>query len=315
MPEVNLLKDTEKFPNGQAKPVVSRQPELTQPSTQTGQGFGGVFKSLFNRAPKPLPVAPPSTSLRPSGMNTMRTRTGERILSETKKAAPSVIPLPEDDDTTYNVNLLSEDLVTTVNPKQRGIVLGLIAFAAALAVGVGYAGLYVYQRNLKQDITTTTDQVKVADREIASLSTDQQTAASTAQKTTAIRSLIDRHTRWTKFFSLLERYTLPTVTYGSAFTGTLNGSVSLTATTTSYEEVAKQYLIYQQLVKDQKFISNFVITSATSQIDKDGVAHVTFVITLTLLPSNFTLSSEEVAALLKDVSTTTTTPTNSSTLP
>lgn len=234
-------------------------------------------------------------------------------MSETKKAAPAVIPLPEDDDSSYNVNLLSEDLISTVNPRQRAIMLGVVALGAAVLIGLAYGGLLVYQGNIKAKIDTTEESLVAANAQIDALSKDQQIAVSTVQKITAINSLVDRHTRWTKFFSLIEKYTLPTVTYGPSFSGDLNGTLTLTGTTTSYEEVAKQYLVFQQLVRDKKFISDFLITGATSQLSEAGNTTATFVVTMTLLPSNFTLSAEEVAAMVSPPPTNITEPTNTNT--
>jgi len=301
MPDVNLLKDTERLANGQARPVAPGQPELSTPQAPASSGFGSSFKSLFNRGPKPLPTSmggtAPAARPQTSSMSASRSRSGERILSETKKAAPSVIPLPEDDDTSYNVNLLSEDLISTVNPKKRGIMLGVVAIIAAAVVGLGYGGILAYQNSIKAKITTTQSALTTANAEISGLSKDQLLAAATVQKVNAIHSLVDRHTRWTKFFSLLEKYTLPTITYGSSFSGDLNGTLTLTGTTTSYEEVAKQYLIFQQLVRDQKFISNFLITGATSQVSKEGTPTTTFVVTMNLLPNNFTMTAAELTAI------------------
>ena len=311
MPDVNLLKDTDKLSTGAPRPPAIGQPELSKPAAASGSGLGSVFKSFFNRAPKALPTSPIARPAAPRGTmsSTPRSRSGERILSETRKAAPRVIPLPADDDTAYNVNLLSEELISTVNPRQRLMALIGIAIGTLVIVGLGYAGLLVYQSQIKQKITTTEQQLKSADAEVAGLTKDQQTAALTVQKINAIHSLLDRHTRWTKFFALLERYTLPTVTYGSSFSGDLNGTVTLTATTTSYEEVAKQYLIFQQVVADQKFISTFQISGATNQLGKDGSARATFVVTMTLLPNDFTLTADEVQALL-GATTPTAPPTN-----
>lgn len=305
MPDVNLLKDTEKLANGQPRPAVPPQPELSRPMpTPPSGGIGSVFKSLFNRGPKPLPTSAVPAAPRTSSMSASRSRVGERILSETKKAAPSVIPLPEEDDMAYNVNLLSEDLISTVNPRQRAIMLGVIALGAAVVVGLAYVGLLAYQGSIKAKISTTQESLTAANAEIATLSKDQQTAADTVQKISAIHALVDRHTRWTKFFALLEKYTLPQVTYGTTFTGDLNGTLTLTGTTTSYEEVARQYLIFQQLVREKKFISNFLITGATSQIGQEGAQTVTFVVTMTLLPEDFTMTAAEVAIVAPSIPTT-----------
>src|SRR5690349_5301997 len=118
MPDVNLLRDT-KQPEQPPKPPM-RQPgqfEMTDPSAEA-KGVGGFFRSLLSRRSPPLgtPAVPRQTGKMSLGG---KTTSQERILSETKQTSrPAVIPLPEDDGN-YNVNLLSEDLVSTFNPRQK----------------------------------------------------------------------------------------------------------------------------------------------------------------------------------------------------
>ncbi len=309
MPEVNLLKDTEKLNNGEKKPVVPMPPELTTPDPTPPSGLKSFFSSLLHRGPKSLPVSTPNP-VRPqtSTMSTGKSRSGERILSEKRQSGPSVIPLPEDDDNSYNVNLLSEDLILNNNPRQRAIMLGVIALGAAVMVGLAYGGLLVYQNKIDSKITLIKSELSAVNDEIVSLTKDQKIAASMVQKISAIRSLIDRHTRWTKFFSLLERYTLPSVTYGPAFNGTLGGSITLAGKTNSYEEVARQYLIFQQLVREKKFISAYQITGATSTSSKEGATTVTFVVSMTLLPEDFTRSESEIVTQPTTIPTIVVTP-------
>lgn len=237
-------------------------------------------------------------------MTTEKGRSGERILSETKKAAPAVIPLPDAEEGDHRVNLLSEDLLTPDATRRHATVLGLSALGALLVVGLAYGGLLLYEQNVTKHITETKTKLEQVTQEITSLNVEQQQASATVQKLTAIQTLIDHHIRWTKFFGLMERYTMPEVTYGPTYSGSLADSVSVTATTTSFENVAKQYLIFQQLVRDKVFISDFSITGATSQIDKDGNQRVSFGIALKLLPDNLTVSAKEAAAILKAAGTT-----------
>ncbi|MBI5467119.1 MAG: hypothetical protein HY975_02805 [Candidatus Kerfeldbacteria bacterium] len=294
MPEVNLLKDTERLePNSGKKPVPSGPPELTNPSVETSKGLGGMFRALFNRKPQTLPVTPAPNEQ--GKMNTNRASTTERILSEKRGRAP-VIPLPEDEDSSYNVNLLSEDLITTVNPRQRMIQLGLIAIGAAVLVGLVYGGLMYYDTSVRKQIKTTQQELTDVQRQIATLKTEQQTIVSSTKKLEAIRSLIEHHSRWTNFFRLLEKYTLPTVTYGNSFTANQTGAITLSAKTNSYDEIAKQYLIWQQLVANHEFISTFAITGANAQEVKDGTVY-SFNMTMSVLPSVLANSLENDAAL------------------
>lgn len=306
MPDVNLLKDTQEAGSAVKKPIPPLPPELTNPKLGSEQGVGKIFRSLFRRGPKPLPTAAaPVPTVGVDRMAIGRAGGGERILSETKRAAPAVIPLPEEDESSYNVNLLSEDLVTTVEPRKRWILLIVIVVASVIVVGLGYGGLLLYQQNVKKRITQTQhtlDQVKL---EIGRETTTQQEAVSTVAKVAALQSLIDRHHHWTKFFSLIEKYTLKSVTYGPAFSADMNGTLSLTASTGSYEDVAKQYLIFDQLVRNHTFINTFSITGASSKAGKEeGSTVVNFVVTMTLLPDDFTVTKDEFKALQSATSTT-----------
>lgn len=308
MPDVNLMKDTEGLQPAAKKPVITGGPELTDPSANTGSGLFGKFKSFLNRGPKPLPTMPPAAAPSNMGTMTLKRSTGggnDRILSETKKPASSVIPLPEDDGSSFHVNLLSEDLSPSIEPRRRAIQLGFIGLGALVLVGLVYGGLQFYKRSIVQKITDTESQLTAVKAEVSRLTADQSSASSTVQKLAAVGSLIERHTRWTKFFSLLERYTLPTVTYGPSFTGDLNGVLALTATADTYEQVAQQYLIFQQLVEKKTLISSFTITSASVNEKKDNKTTVSFVVGMTVLPDVFTMTADEAAKAAGQITGTT----------
>lgn len=314
MPDVNLIKDTQGLNGGRKKPFTPMTPELSKPDLTPSSGLGGFFKNMFARQAKPLTPAAPATS----AMSFKRTNgSDEHILQETRKAAPAVIPLPEDDDTGYNVNLLSEELVTTVSAKQRFIVLGLVVIGSALVIGAVYGGLTYYQQRITSSITNVEAQLATVRQQSTTLAKDQQVAVSATKKLAAISDLIDRHKQWTKFFGLLEKYTLQKVTYGPAFSGDINGSLSLSATTDSYETVAQQYLIFKQLVADKKFISAFSITGATSTQLKEGGSTVHFTVAMTLLPEDFTVSAAAAAgaASSSNASGSTTAPSTNTSLP
>lgn len=290
MPDVNLLKDTERLePNQPPKPKPTGPGELSSPEVESGAGLSGWFRSLFNRPPSRLPSAPVSSVAAEAGkMSLNKGGAGERILSE-KRGRPTMIPLPEEEDN-YNVNLLSEDLVSTFNPRQRFIQLGLYLVAAAAVVGFVYAGVVVYQRSVQNQIHATQQELTDVKQRIAALAGDQATITSTTKKLAAIKSLIDSHIYWTNFFNLLQKYTLPTVTYGSSFSADQNGVITLAAKTSSFDEIAHQYLIWQQLVAGHTFISAFTVTGANAQTTKDGTTY-SFSATLTLLPTVLTTAT------------------------
>lgn len=295
MPDVNLLRDT-KEPAPKPKPPTPPGPgQMTDPSAASKAGIGGMFRSLFNRRPSPTdsPVKPSTGRMSIGGRST----TQERILSETKRAPmrSGVIPLPEDQGA-YDVNLLTEDLVTTFNPRQKFMQLGGIVLGAAVIVVLAYVGLRYYASTVSKQVDQDRQTLTSLQQQVAGLNNEQQLVSSTTKKIGAIQSLIDRHVRWTRFFTALERYTLPTVTYGEHFTGDISGSITLTATTGTFDDVAKQYLIFEQAVGQKDFISSFNIDGA-SQSGSGASQKTTFTVTLTLIPTLLENPPSSVAAV------------------
>lgn len=307
MPDINLMKDTK-----DVEPTAPRPPrrpgefEVSDPQSSS-KGIGGMFKSLFNRGPK-LPVRTEPGELGRAGrkngtMSLGKMRPDERIIEESKRSRPTgVIPLPEDDD--FQVNLLSEDLISTYNPRQKMLQLLLVALGAAGLVLAVYTVLAIIERNVTGQIASAKQELTQVQGRIESLETDRRLVEDTTKKLTAVRSLVDRHYRWTKFFAKLENYTLTTVTFGPSFTTNIEGSITLSATATTYEDVATQYLLLQSAVANNDFISSFSITGAT-EVKTETETKVTFSIAMKILPS----------VLANSAPTTTTPPITSPTAP
>lgn len=285
MPDVNLLKDTDR-PDQPSKPE-PRLPQfaMTDPAAGSPSGLGGFFRGILKRrssgAPRPLSRSTPTSA--GGKMSLGQTNAQQRILTETKKASrPSVIPLP-DEETGYNVNLLTEDLVSTFSPRQKLIQLGLAGLVAIALVAAAYGGLRFYSSRVTKQVTSTKQELIGVQAQVSALKAEQTTIASTAKKLSAVKTLLDRHIRWTKFFTKLEQYTLPSVTYGSSFSGDITGSMALSASTSTFDEVAKQYLVFEQAVTNHDFISTFSITGATLTKGLAG-DQVNFTVSFTIIP-------------------------------
>jgi len=212
MPDVNLLQNT-KQPEDQApkiRPPVD--PHLTNPQPEPKKGLGEALKSLLGHRAEPTIIVAKTSS-----MAMGRGAAGQRILNDKSgpvKATATLTPLPEDDD--FNVNLLTEDVVSTFNLRLRLIQLGLAAVGAALLVGLAYYGLGVYEKSIQTDVKTTQDETLKTQTEIANLEKDLASAKVVTTRLQAFQALVDKHVRWTRFFDRLEHYTLPEVTYGTA---------------------------------------------------------------------------------------------------
>ncbi|MBI2984282.1 MAG: hypothetical protein HYY50_01525 [Candidatus Kerfeldbacteria bacterium] len=290
MPDVNLLRDTESPELPPKKPRRPGPPELTDPVAQGG-GLSKFFQSFLSRTGRPGRTPTPAVGARRDNsiMGLGRSKVDQRIIKEeTRAGRPTVIPLPEEEG--LGVNLLAEELFTTVKPRERLIQLGVWTAGAVVLVGLAYVGLALAERSVSQSINSTRQELRQVESDVAALQDDQRQIMATTKKVAAIRSLIENHTRWTNFFAKLEAYTLPEVFYGTNFSGDINGQLTLSARTDSYENLAKQYLVFTAAVKQKDFISAFEISSASQQVTPEGTA-VTFSVSLTVVPSVFANTS------------------------
>lgn len=296
MPDINLLKDTIESETEQTPPSPLSPDSLpvTDPRP-IPKGLGVAFRNLFRKTPPPPPLEPtapvataaPAPKKRLGQMSVGRIDPTERILSEKRQSSSAVIPLPEQ-DAGYQVNLLSEDLSTKFHPREHLFKLGLSAAAGVLVVALAFVGLTIYENQAEKQVEVVQHDITQVKDQIARLTAEQSGVDLTLKKMAVVRELIEHHIHWTKFFDRLERYTLPTVKYGAAFSGTLNSAMVFTATTDSFEEVAKQYLILQQAVDRRDFISEFNISGASRKSGKEENSDiVSFSVTMMLLPEMF----------------------------
>jgi len=281
MPEVNLLKDTEK-PDEPVKkpPPPPGQVPLSDPVMPEGRGIGDMFRSLFGRRlrPESLPVATPEFGK----MSVKTGRRDERILEEKRKSAPTMIPLPEEEGG-LDVNLLTEDVFTRVDPRQKLILLGVVALSAAAFVALAWFGLDLFEKNVTNQIIASRTKLEQLTSEVTKLDNSSQEVELTTKKLSAIRGLIESHIRWSKFFEQLERYTIAAVTYGPSFSSDIGSSITLSAKASTFEDVAEQYLVLQHAVEQGDYILGFAISGAARQVTNQGPS-VTFTINLILNP-------------------------------
>jgi hypothetical protein len=185
------------------------------------------------------------------------------------------------------VNLISEEMSHQFSARQKSIQLALFALGAVVIVAAGYVGLTLYEKSLDTQVAQTKQEVAAVKKEVTTLQKDSADVQLTTEKVKAIRTLLGNHVHWTQFFTQLEQYTLPSVTYGSSFSANIQGSITLSAKTDTFEHAAQQYLLFKQAVERKDFIKTFSITAATKQKEKDTTV-VGFSVTLELLPSLFT---------------------------
>ena len=171
--------------------------------------------------------------------------------------------------------------------------------SAVLLVALVGVGLFFYQRSLENKVQRVDDelqQAKHAAREYESV--DLQDALVLRQRTSDVRMLLSQHVYWDAFFKKLEAVTLPSVAYASMSVD-ISGTVTLSATARSYNDVGDQLLTYQRATD---FITDVTISTATlatptttgaaanvppGQTVGDPDSVVTFSVSMHVLPTIF----------------------------
>ena len=158
-----------------------------------------------------------------------------------------------------NVNLVPEEYQPEAPDKDKRVAIIAIG-AAMLVVAAATVGLNLYRSSLNQKIATLKSEGETLAQQIAVLESGPLKDADVLrQRSTDVTYVLNQHVYWGAFFEKLEAVTLPTVAYGSMSVD-VSGSVSLSAVATSFDEVGKQLLTYQN-AKD--FITEATILSAT----------------------------------------------------
>lgn len=312
-----------KVPKGMTSPEVIAAPqdlyaELEKPAPTATPAPGvpapqpapapSPFRPLGRSLPPLSPPPPPRPTVAPPTPPTTRPLAVSRPLTPTAslphaKMPPPAKPLrrgllghrtpkatddPEPETGSFRVNLLPEELsVSTIEVRQRFILLGLMAaIGVALVVGA-YLLLELYQSNVTNRTASLTQDLSTIDREIAALRPIQREANRFVTKVAALDQGLRSHIRWTYFFERLERYTVTGVNYGGAFQSTTASSLTLTGNAVSVDEVAHQLAVFQRSAQD------FAITATLGNVSRArGVGNVetdtySFTLNLTLAPDVF----------------------------
>ncbi len=159
--------------------------------------------------------------------------------------------LGKDDEAPFSgVNLLPEDLVTSFEPRQKFITLGLTVLATVLVIGIAYVGLLVFRETQVKKTHEVEAKVAEITTKINSLEPDQKNALRFKAKNDIIRQLLNRHVYWTQFLAAFEEATLSTVFYPTGITAdTTSAALSLTGTAPSIAVVNEQLKAYAEATK------------------------------------------------------------------
>ena len=190
-------------------------------------------------------------------------------------------------ETEIDVNLIPYELSShpELEVPKKLFTVGVTAFVALLLVAVAYLGITWYQlriareiRNLEQEIVELNDAIKNFEQQ-------RRAALSLQDRLRLVRELLNNHIYWTKFFAMLEKYTLPEV-YFTSFAMSGTEDLTLSAETDGYRSVARQLVVLQQA---PDFVEKVDINSAAANysFETGELRSVAFTISLKLQPDVF----------------------------
>lgn len=160
--------------------------------------------------------------------------------------------------------------------KQIGSLLAFGLILSLVILGGLYGYLVLEQQKIVGNQNEQKQKITEIEKKILTFSELNKNINTLGQEIRLVQDTLSKHIYWTHFFSLLEKYTVNDVYYSGLAVGT-NGGLTLSASTNSYDSVAKQLKVLNS-EKAQEFVKEASITSAKQ--DKDG--SVSFQIILSL---------------------------------
>ncbi len=187
-----------------------------------------------------------------------------------------------------DVNLIPEDLAKhpelelPAKLRNGGIIIGLVI----LLIFAGYFGVTWYQLNITRQIDDLKIDIKQLDSQITAAQADKESALDLQVRLKLVKELIDRHVYWTKFFAMLEKYTINNVYYTN-FAMSGQDKLIISAVGKDYQAVAQQLVAFTGATD---FVKTVRIDSASAEVDFATGENfgVSFNISLEFQPGVFT---------------------------
>ncbi len=177
-----------------------------------------------------------------------------------------------------DVNLIPEGTYLLPSKKMY-IQIGIFALIGIFFGMLIYLGLVAYDITIKKQADTITANVAEGEKVLIEFEQTKQEAEFLSQKLDVVNALLKVHIYWTQAFNILERLTINDVYY-SNISATADGLITLSANTTSYTNVARQYKVLQEAPE----VASVGVTGATGSNIGESI---TFSITLELMPDLF----------------------------
>ncbi len=185
---------------------------------------------------------------------------------------------------TVGVNLMASEVVREATNKliRKNLLQLFVSFLIALVIAlIAYGALLFYGAQVQKKVATIRLSLDAADQEIRVLEKDNSALIGFQNKLSAIKSLLDERTSIAPFFPTLEKNTLKEVSY-KTLSIEEKGAVALTAATTSYTNLGRQLLAFDE---SKDFITSVDISGISASLDQLGsIIGVNFNISLVLDP-------------------------------
>jgi len=255
-------------------------------------GFMVSLMNLFSPKPKmTMPGKPLVMPVKPNQSNNSRPVVGVKTKYHTA---------PKAEKSKIDINLVPQELLFKTYPKNKQQIIGTILaiLMPALIITAVYLTIDQQEKKIESNIAGLTENKNKLAAYINDFKGVQEKNIILQDKLLAINKLLTKHIYWTKFFGLLEKYTLDNVYY-SEFTADTSGKFMLPAIAAigsgstieeqiadSYRKVAQQITAFEKasdFVKQVK-VNNLEVVSG----DKAGIKGVKFDINLTLNDGVFT---------------------------
>ncbi len=185
------------------------------------------------------------------------------------------------------VNLMTSEVLREATRASilRNVFLLVGSFAIAIVIALlAYGALLAWGSQEQKKVAVVRQELDAVNREIAQMEKEHSNLTLFQNKLSALKTILDDHQTLLPFFDGLEKNTLPEVFY-STLVFSSDGTASLSATTTSYTNVGRQLLAFQE---SKGFITSVQFSGIASSLNQDGkIIGVNFTVLLRLDPALF----------------------------
>ncbi|MEK7653077.1 MAG: hypothetical protein AAB358_01165 [Patescibacteria group bacterium] len=205
---------------------------------------------------------------------------------EKKEMADSPVVAPKTNKLKFNINLIPQELISIkyYDPRWQGIIILIAIISAGLVVFGLYFLIDFGQTDINKKIAASENTVKRLNKELVEYQKQYDRYIGLETKILLIDQLFKNHIYWTKFFNLLEKYTLDGV-YFTDVSADASGNLVLPARADNYERVAEQLVALRNATD---FIKKATVDEVKLEVSpKSGIVGVSFDLKLKLVDDVF----------------------------